>query len=86
MDHLKKIFITDLETNNMPKRFSVKRGFSFFWRSHLVFFVMTLLLLSSLSSWHYDGLSSYIILWFSSELMIILLSMIACLKPKVYKD
>ena len=86
MEILKKNLIAAVEIDSNSKRFSIKRGISFFWRSNLFLLFISLILLSNWSKWHYDGLDIFEGFLLFSEVIILLFSLIACLKPRVYKD
>ncbi len=68
------------------KKFSIKRGFFYYLKGNIFLFLVLLIFLINRNSWSYDGKDYYSSLFLLSELMLIILSVIACLKPRVYKD
>ena len=65
------------------RKFSLKRGFSFFLRGNAVLSIIVIMILSSQSSWNgARGLVAFIMLIVWYEIMIILLSFAACFAPK----
>ncbi|MBP3040680.1 hypothetical protein J9303_14405 [Bacillaceae bacterium Marseille-Q3522] len=70
---------------NHNKRFSFRRGFSFFWKSNLVLLLMILCFFINKSSWGYEGGLTVVLFAFLSETMLIILSFIGCLRPRIYK-
>lgn len=67
------------------KKFSFKRGISFFTKSNILLLIILAVLYINKSSWGWDGGDSVFLLILQSEMMVILLSMVACLKPREYE-
>ena len=77
--HMKK---TSSKPKQEGEKFSFKRGFSFFWKSNLVLLITILFFYINKSSWSEEGgpvVLLFALLW---EVMIIILSMFACLKER----
>lgn len=71
------------EEKKDEKFFSFKRGFIFYWKSNVFLLCSILLFLLNKSSWAQDG-DSYIWLFgIQVEALLILLSLIACLRPRI---
>lgn len=83
---MKKNLSTDVVIESVPKRFSIKRGISFFGIGNLFLIFIVLLILFNWSRWFNEGIIYFVIFILLSEVMILILSFIACLKPRVYKD
>ncbi|MGN1402361.1 MAG: hypothetical protein ACI4XL_12765 [Bacillus sp. (in: firmicutes)] len=84
---MKETITTKKEARNNLKKFSVKRGFIFWLKSNIFLFFISLVVLSNRKSWNYfDGRLYFETFLLFVELMIILLSFIACLRPRVYND
>lgn len=67
------------------KPFSIQRGFSFFVKGNVLLIVMLLLFFINKDSWGQEG-ESYVLLYgLQTEVIILLLSFIACLRPKTTK-
>lgn len=64
------------------KKFSLKKGFSFFWKSNLVLFIAIIFLYTNKSSWSEEGGSVLLVLALMWGVLILLLSIIDGIKSK----
>lgn len=71
---------TEVEKEN---KFSIRRGWSFYLKSQVLILIVTIIFLSNFRSFKEDGVISLIIFIITSEILVSVLSIIACLK---YKD
>ncbi|MCR8849896.1 hypothetical protein NQ095_15870 [Rossellomorea sp. SC111] len=65
------------------KFFSFKRGFIFYWRSNVFLLFSILLFLLNKNKWAPDGDSYVWLFGIQVEALLILLSFIACLRPRI---
>ncbi|KAB7672564.1 hypothetical protein [Bacillus sp. B1-b2] len=75
------------QVDTVPKKedqkpFSIKRGFAFFLKSHLVLGLMILIFFININQWSYDGSKSVMTYWILFELFLLVLSVLACLRAK----
>lgn len=71
-----------LAAKGKQKKFSLKKGFSFFWKSNLVLFIAILFLYINQSSWSEEGGSVLVVLALMWGVLILFLSIIGCLKKQ----
>ncbi|WP_370224345.1 hypothetical protein [Cytobacillus sp.] len=64
------------------KKFSLMKGFSFFWKSNLVLFIAIIFLYTNKSSWSEEGGSVLLVLALMWGVLILLLSIIDGIKSK----
>ncbi|RBP87386.1 hypothetical protein DFO70_12043 [Cytobacillus firmus] len=64
------------------RKFSLKRGFSFFWKSNLALLIAILFLYINQSSWSKEGAPLILILALVWEVLILFLCLIGCLKKQ----
>ena len=64
------------------KKFSLKRGFSFFWKSNLALLIAILFLYINQSSWSEEGGTVLLVLALIWGVLILFLSIIGCLKKQ----
>lgn len=73
------------ESADDGKAFSFKRGFSFLMKSNLLLLCIFLLFFINKNSWAWEGEGFVYTFFFLSEIMVLLLFIPACLKPRVYE-
>lgn len=68
------------------KYFSFKRGIVFFLKSNLFLLCLLILIYINKNNWSFEGDSFVELFFILSEVMILILFIPACLKPRVYKE
>lgn len=74
------------DTLDNQKKFSIKRGFFYYLKGNIFLGLVLLIFLMNRNSWGYDGKDYYSSIFWLSEIMLIILSFIVCLKPRTYVD
>jgi hypothetical protein len=77
-----KMIQLSTEEKKDEKFFSLKRGFIFYWKSNVFLLFSILFFLLNKNSWALDGDSYMWLFGIEVEALIILLSFIACLRPR----
>ncbi|MGF3105541.1 hypothetical protein [Rossellomorea sp. DUT-2] len=82
VDYLKSTLDKKVEKKD-EKFFSFKRGFIFYWKSNVFLLFSILLFLLNKNSWAPDGDSYVWLFGIQVEALLMILSFIACLRPRV---
>ncbi|MGY0694826.1 hypothetical protein ACW2QC_18930 [Virgibacillus sp. FSP13] len=63
------------------KSFSLRSGFAFFLKANILLILFVLIFMVNKTAWQYDGVTSVKMFAVFAEVFIILLSIVACIKP-----